>query len=282
MMLSRHFLGWYFSVLAILSLLPEAIGGGMAGSFERIGPLYQTYRIAVEIWGADQKKFIPGLASLTGSHPNGGANFLEMLNHLDGNMYTAGDMAEFEVDDINKATPIYNAADMLFYKDAPSQVPLSKLFRNTPADWPDALAKIRTVLKTAHEVASREGTLESIREHRLRLEVCHEEIIRFRQSDLAKGAVKDLVKVDGWGDAKPQASDVDWHHDNSFKIYTFDAQGTIDASTNVNFEAGEVERWAANYGTNDAYTLQAKNHYKVVAEHIESKTLESRFLGGFC
>jgi hypothetical protein len=50
-MLFPRLFGWLASLLIALSSLPVVVATGPAGTFERIGSLYQTYRIAVATWG---------------------------------------------------------------------------------------------------------------------------------------------------------------------------------------------------------------------------------------
>jgi hypothetical protein len=80
-MLFSSLFGRLVCLIVTLSLLPTAIAGGASGVYEQVGPIYQTYRIAVQTWGKDKKKILPGIPG--NSHPLGGANFLEMIKYLD-------------------------------------------------------------------------------------------------------------------------------------------------------------------------------------------------------
>jgi hypothetical protein len=149
-MLCPRLLGWLVTLLITLLSLPTAIATGPAGAFERIGPFYQTYRIAVATWGADQKKILAGLADLTGTHPDGGANFREMLNYIDNEEYSVdffkGDAEAGETDiDINDPDPKPTAVK-LYFEGNVEIINLEKLFPGAEQTMPEVLAKIRTVL----------------------------------------------------------------------------------------------------------------------------------------
>ncbi|KFZ15064.1 hypothetical protein V501_02897 [Pseudogymnoascus sp. VKM F-4519 (FW-2642)] len=77
MLLSSLF-GRLVCLIVTLSSLPTAIVGGASGVYETVGPVYQTYRIAIQTWGKGQEKILFGLKG--GSHPSSGANILEDLN----------------------------------------------------------------------------------------------------------------------------------------------------------------------------------------------------------
>ncbi|KXJ87799.1 hypothetical protein Micbo1qcDRAFT_178869 [Microdochium bolleyi] len=282
---SHLLLAWQLAgLIALSSFLDSVSAGGIAGCFERVGPLYQTYRIAVDTWGADQKKFLPGLAATTGgAHPDGGHNFLQVMNYLDGaNKYSEADLTfDDEKIDINKATPVYTAAQMLYYKNAPDLVPLPLLFRNAPETWPDALGQIKTIHvegKSTHREMKDQGKLDKIYEHRLRLEVCHEEALLFRQSDSMDFVPKDIKKVTGWENAVPITVKEPWHINDEFEITKFNAEETVEKSPDGMFTDDSVKNWVAEYGNRDSDTKAAKNHHKVIAQLTENKASEYRLL----
>jgi len=153
MLLRRAFCA-LFSILSTLSFLPAVLGTGLTGGFERVGPLYTTYRLAVAAWGKDQKKIMPGLADITGSHKDGGANFKEFSKYLDGAQLTdeffkrPGEVAI----DLDRPDPI-ETAKRVDYSDDGSEgkklghtVQLTRVFAGASEFWNEALEKVRTVL----------------------------------------------------------------------------------------------------------------------------------------
>jgi hypothetical protein len=143
-MLFRHLFSWLVSLLFTLSSLPVAIATGPAGAYERLGPIYQTYRIAIATWGKDQKKILSGLADVTGTHKNGGANFREMVNYLDGEDFNE-DFYKNEGIDLDDPEPHKTAVHMYFNGNT-DLLPLGKIFAGENPTMPSTLEKIRTVL----------------------------------------------------------------------------------------------------------------------------------------
>jgi len=146
-MLFPRLFGWLVSLLITLSSLPGAIATGPAGAFERIGPLYQTYRIAVATWGADQKKILSGL---TGTHPDGGANFREMINYVDSIPETdERSTVDFWTDEginINDPDP-RKAAVHMYFNDITDLFKFPMIFPGAGQLMPEVLEKIRKVLE---------------------------------------------------------------------------------------------------------------------------------------
>jgi len=144
-MLSRRLFSWLLGLLSALSSLPAAIATGPAGAYERIGPIYQTYRIAVTAWGPDQQKILPGLAALGGSHKAGGANLKEMLNYLDKQNYDDAFFKDEGVTDLDDPDP-HKAARALFFNGEIGLFKLANVFAGEGKSLPSTLEKVRTVL----------------------------------------------------------------------------------------------------------------------------------------
>lgn len=136
------------NLLLILSSLPTSIATGLGGAYERIGPIYQTYRIAIATWGVDQKKILSDLADeVTGTHAKGGANFLEMVNYLDGSGLTEDD---FKGAGINFDDPDPHKTTIALYfldKGNTDLLTLEKVCAGENPSMPSTLAKIRIILK---------------------------------------------------------------------------------------------------------------------------------------
>jgi hypothetical protein len=132
------------------------------------------------------------------------------------------------------------------------------------------------------------GKLEDIRNFRDRLDVCHQEILRFRQSDMEggangkKGAAADIKKVEAWKTAVVKVDKGVWDFDGQFQIFKIDAQETIDKSPKDMFKPGDIEAWLKEYGTLDTDKTAAKNHYKVIAEHRANMSGERFRLNNPC
>lgn len=102
---------------------------------ERVGPIYQTYRIAIATWGVDQKKILAGLTDVTTTHAKGGANFREM--NLDEAFF------KDEGIDLDHPDP-HKTTIQLYFSDNTDLLTLEKVFVGENPDMP---SKIRTVLK---------------------------------------------------------------------------------------------------------------------------------------
>ncbi|KAI1113727.1 hypothetical protein F5Y14DRAFT_204004 [Nemania sp. NC0429] len=280
-MLSQRLVGWLVSfLLLVFPSLPVVTATGQSGAYERIGPIYQAYRIAVEVWGADQKKILPALADMEGTHPKGGANFREMENFLDSEDFDE-DFYKDEGIDINDPEP-HKTAIHLYYSTNLGLLPLEKIFAGTSAGWPYTIEQIRTVLRDAHDEMEKKGKLDDIKPYRERLEACHVEISRFRQSEMEggnngkKGASKDIKAK--WPAAKVVVSTTEWEHDTTAKLYAVDVGATVAGSPEGTFKIEEVEAWVKGYGSNEGDSNVSKNHYKVLEAHRATMSMERGLL----
>ncbi|KAI0545344.1 hypothetical protein F4679DRAFT_481393 [Xylaria curta] len=280
-MLSQPLVSWLVNLLLFILLsLPIATATGLAGAYERIGPIYQTYRIAVETWGADQKKILPALADLVGTHPNGGANFREMENFLDAENFDEAFYKDEGID-INDPDP-HKTAVHLYYKSDVGLLTLEKIFAGTSTGWPYTIEQIRTVLRDAHDEMGKRGKLDDIKPYRDRLDACHVEISRHRQSEMEggtngkKGASKDIKTK--WPDAKVVVSETIWEHDSTVRLFAIDVEATVKGSPEVTFKVDEVEKWVKAYGTNDNDTNTSKKHYSVIEAHRATMSMERGLL----
>ena len=136
------------------------------------------------------------------------------------------------------------------------------------------------------------GKWNDIEPHLTRLQQAHQQLIVFRQSDMIggsngkKGLMKDIKTR--WPDAKPKLITNYWSYDNSIRLFSLDAQGTVDQSPGV-FTVDEVNKYVKEYGSlaqNDA-TNQARNHWSVLNEHnmnngIVDTKLKSMASGSGC
>lgn len=83
MLIIRRVFPFAITLLFTLILLPSAYALKWAGAFETVGPIYRTYRVAVTVWGPKQEKIFPALVG-KGTHKDGGANLLEVVNQVYG------------------------------------------------------------------------------------------------------------------------------------------------------------------------------------------------------
>lgn len=89
-------------------------------------------------------KILPGLAKLTGTHPNGGANFREMINYLDIEDFDEDFWKEGGVNIVDPEP--YETAKFMYYNGNTELFKLERVFVGEKQTFPDVLAKIRTVL----------------------------------------------------------------------------------------------------------------------------------------
>ncbi|OAQ62794.1 hypothetical protein VFPPC_08742 [Pochonia chlamydosporia 170] len=284
-MLFRRMAGGLVSLLCFtLSSLPIASTTGVTGAYERIGPLYQTYRIAVATWTAKQTKILPGLAELGGSHPNGGANFREMINFIDygyedGNGLTEDWYKEHEID-LNDPEPHKTAVEMDYFGKT-GNIDLGRLFAGNVALWSDAISRIRTVLKSANDEMKEKGKISDLDHYRDRLEVCHKEILKLRGSDMVGGSngKKALVQAikKKWTGALVEVKVEDWEHDSTVRIFSLDENDIVAKSPPGLFTVEEVKAFTGSYGTNEQDSGVAKNHFSVIKEHETTKDAEKEW-----
>jgi hypothetical protein len=129
----------------------------------------------------------------------------------------------------------------------------------------------------------KKGKLADIKPYRDRLDVCHIEIAKLRQSEMeggtngAKGASKDIKKR--WPDAKVRVTTTIWEHAQEVRIFAIDPQGTVDDSPKGTFTVSEVDAWVKDYGKNDGDTNAAKKHFNVLKEHRATMSMERHRLG---
>ncbi|KFY17055.1 hypothetical protein V492_00915 [Pseudogymnoascus sp. VKM F-4246] len=270
-------------LISTLSLLPMAIAGGIAGVYERVGPVYQTYRIAIATWGVGQPKMLQGLTG--GTHPDGGANFVEVVNYLDTSKKRVDiDTAEFldEVGSVNDPDP-HRAADYMIVTASDAKLgnlPLARIFEGIPDDFSTVLGQVRTVLQEAHERMKTDGRLDEIKPFRDRLNVCHKAIIRLRQSDMVAGTdgtgsmIKDIKKK--WPKALFQLDTARFGNIQSqwVRIFTVNMDETIKKSPKDLFTRAEVWKWITEYGRDiNKDTDTAMDHYKVISQHKATQTI---------
>jgi len=133
------------------------------------------------------------------------------------------------------------------------------------------------------------GKLDDIKHFRDQLDVCHTEILAFRQSETEggdngkKAASKEIKKK--WPSAVVKVDTLSWPHDPYFVIYKLNTQATVDLSPAGTFTVKAVEDWVRDYGaveTDPAVSNTAKNHYKVIFEHRSTMSGERHRLENGC
>jgi hypothetical protein len=145
MLLYRCLCRWLASFALIVTWLSLVAANPPAHSLEKIA-FYYVYRSAVTAYGEKQVKWVPGLATSTGSHPDKGANFKEFINHISGKTFQDSDFASAGVD-LNDPDP-EKATKMLLANGGSSQVN-AQLLRSTKTGtkyWTQ-VAKARKVVE---------------------------------------------------------------------------------------------------------------------------------------
>lgn len=97
MLLFQSLPGWLAS-LALLTLFSLVAANPPAHSLEKTG-FYLIYRNAITAYGVKQKKIAPELRKdKTLSHPDGGANYREFINHIGNTAFTDAQLTAAGVD----------------------------------------------------------------------------------------------------------------------------------------------------------------------------------------
>jgi hypothetical protein len=98
---------WLVSVVLILAWLSLVAANPQAHCLEKVA-FYFVYRNAVTTYGENQNKWVPDLATSTGSHPDKGSNFKEFINFIAEKNFADSDFTNAGVDlndpDVEKAT----------------------------------------------------------------------------------------------------------------------------------------------------------------------------------
>lgn len=83
-----------------------------------------------------------------------------------------------------------------------------------------------------------------------------------------------------WGKtAVVKVDTTDWAHGEEWKIFKLNVQETFDSSPAGLFTFDEVDTYVKSYGTDEADSKKAKNHFNVLNEHRSTQTVEA-FLTG--
>jgi len=139
---------WLLSFVVLAGLFTTISGSVYTGPWERMEK-YLICRIAVLAFGAQQDKIFPALGRLTsGTHPDGGHNFLEFINWLDGNVYRGLPLEApgvYHVTDLNRPGPLDDVWEFVSQR-VPAVMNLNRMFSNAPANYAASLAQDRTVL----------------------------------------------------------------------------------------------------------------------------------------
>ncbi|KFZ02044.1 hypothetical protein V500_00494 [Pseudogymnoascus sp. VKM F-4518 (FW-2643)] len=94
---------------------------------------------------------------------------------------------------------------------------------------------------SSHGEIEGKGKLDEIKSFRDRLDECHIEIARFRQSDMEggtngkKGASKDIKKQ--WPNAKVVVDKIPWEHSSEFELFAVNTKETVAQSPSVTLRA---------------------------------------------
>lgn len=107
---------------------------------------YYVYRSAVTAYGDNQQKIAPGLKQAT-SHPDGGANYREFVNHISMGKKTFTD-ADFTNAGVDLKEPdVEKATKFLLQNGGSSQVNAQMLRPKQGAKYWDQIPKMRKVLE---------------------------------------------------------------------------------------------------------------------------------------
>lgn len=223
-----------------------------------------------------------------------------MINYLDGSNIGEDWFMEEEID-LEDPDP-HKSTIALYYRgdENTNLLTLEKVCAGENPSMPSTHGKIKTILKDgiyssvlrilqyinliyvlAHQKMEEKGKLDEIKSFRDRLDECHIQILKFRQSEMEggpngkKGASKDIKKK--WPDANVVVDKIPWEHLSDFELYRINAKETVAQSPSGTFVVKEVDDWARDYGKNEGDTNAAKKHFNVLKEHRATMDME-RFL----
>ncbi|KAF9737504.1 hypothetical protein PMIN06_003706 [Paraphaeosphaeria minitans] len=259
--------------------LPGVSALGSAGSIEIAGPFYRVYRISIAVWGANQRKMFPHLIG-RGTHKDGGANALEVVNHLynidlPASMFSGIDLDNPGVKDL--ATILHNAR----WPDPSNEkhkivknILLQRVFEgfsNEPNNvYPKIIGQLVSIFEQASRKAAEEGDFHGkVEKHKFPILDALEKINELRTSDMlsnqkgTSGLVKDFAKM--FPGAKLVLTQTPFAWDETQKISVIDLEETIKQSPAGTLpSAKELRRRIRNYGKDYKDSSTSKGHLRMI------------------